>query len=45
MSTAPHKEIVRRLFAEAVDRRNADLLDELFTPACVVHRPEAPSHH
>jgi predicted ester cyclase len=42
MSTASHKEIVRRYFAEAVDKRNEDILDELWTPDCVVHRPEVP---
>ena len=40
MSTASHKDIVRRYFAEAVDRRDEDLLDELWTSDCVVHRPE-----
>lgn len=40
MSAASHKEIVRRYFAEAVDKGNADILDELWTSDCVVHRPE-----
>lgn len=40
MSTASHKEIVRRYFAEAVDKRDAEVLDELMTPECVIHRPE-----
>jgi hypothetical protein len=33
---------VRRYFAEAVDQRNGEVLDELMTPDCVIHRPEAP---
>jgi predicted ester cyclase len=42
MSTASHKEIVRRHFAESVDTGNADLLDEPWTEDCVIHRPEVP---
>ena len=33
--------IVARYFAEAVDKRNADILDRFFTRDCVIHRPEA----
>ncbi len=33
--------IVSRYFAEAVDRGKVDILDELFTGDCVIHRPEA----
>ena len=41
-STPFHKAVVRRFFAEAVDQRNGEVLDELMTPDCVVHRPEVP---
>jgi len=37
-----HKEVVRRYFAEALDGRDVALLDELFTPDCVIHRTESP---
>jgi predicted ester cyclase len=43
MSTASHKEIVRRYFSEVVDKRNEDILDELWTPDCVIHRPDGPT--
>jgi len=39
---ASQKDIVRRYFAEAVDQRNGDILDELCTADCVIHRPELP---
>lgn len=39
-ASGTHKDMVRRYFAEAVGKRNADLLDELWAPDCVVHRPE-----
>ena len=39
MSTE-NKAVVVRYFSEAVDRRNLDLLEELFTSDCVIHRPE-----
>ena len=42
MSTASHKDIARRFFAEVVDKRNVNVLPKLFTPDCVIHRPEAP---
>lgn len=42
MSTESHKAVVRRYFAEAVDQRNGDILDELCTADCVIHRPELP---
>ena len=38
-----NKATVARYFAEAVDKRNVDILDELFTSDCVIHRPEAPA--
>jgi len=41
MSTASNKATVRRFFAEAVDGRKLDVLDELVAPDCVIHRPEA----
>src|ERR1700683_2970041 len=40
MTIASSKEIVRRYFSEAVDKQNIDILDDLWTPDCVVHRPE-----
>ena len=36
-----NKAKVSRYFAEAVDKRNVDILDELFTADCIIHRPEA----
>jgi len=36
-----NKAMVARYFSEAVDKRNPDILDKLFTPDCVIHRPEA----
>ncbi len=42
MSIESHKEIVRRFFAEVVDKRNVDVLPELFTTDCVIHRSAAP---
>ncbi len=37
-----HEDIVRRYFAEAVDKRNEDVLDELMTPDWVIRRREGP---
>ena len=36
-----NKTIVARYFAEAVDKRNPDILDRFFTQDCVIHRSEA----
>ena len=41
MSIESHKAIVRRYFEEVVDKRNLDVLDEIVTTDCVIHRPEA----
>ena len=41
MSTGPNKAIVRRYFEEAIDKRNLDVLDEIVTADCIIHRPEA----
>jgi predicted ester cyclase len=41
MSTETNKAIVRRYFREALDRRKLDVLDEIITLDCVIHRPEA----
>ena len=38
-----NKATVRRYFAEALDKRNVDILDEFFTADCVIHRPETPA--
>jgi predicted ester cyclase len=32
---------VRRYFLEALDKRNLDVLDEIVTTDCIIHRPEA----
>ena len=42
MSIADHKAIVRRYFEEVVDKSRIDILDELVTADCIIHRPEAP---
>ena len=42
MSTASHKAIVRRFFEEVVDKGNLELIDELYTTDCIVHRLEYP---
>jgi predicted ester cyclase len=42
MSIATNKAIVRRYFEEVVDKSNLDILDEIVTTDCIVHRPEAP---
>ena len=36
-----NKTIVAGYFAEAIDKRNADILGKFFAQDCVVHRPEA----
>ena len=41
MSIAFHKTIVRRYFEEVVDKRKLDILDEIVTTDCIIHRPEA----
>ena len=41
MSSEFNKAIVRRYFEEVLDRRKLDILDELVTTDCVIHRPEA----
>ena len=41
MSTASHKETVRRYFEEAVGKINLDVLDEIVAIDCLIHRPEA----
>jgi predicted ester cyclase len=41
MSIASHKATVRRYFEEVVDKRNLDVLDEIVTTDCIIHRPEA----
>lgn len=41
MSTESNKAIVRRYFEEVVDKPNLDLLDEIVTADCIIHRPEA----
>lgn len=41
MSIAANKTTVRRYFEEALDKRNLDVLDEIVTTDCIIHRPEA----
>jgi len=41
MSLASHKSVVRRYFEEVVDKSNFDILDEIVTTDCIIHRPEA----
>ena len=41
MSSKTNKAIVRRYFEEALDKRNLDVLDEIITKDCIIHRPEA----
>ena len=41
-SSESNKEIVRRFFEEVVDKGNINLVDELYTTDCVVHRLESP---
>jgi predicted ester cyclase len=40
MSIAFHKATVRRYFEEALDQRKLDILDEIVTRDCIIHRPE-----
>ena len=41
MSIAQQKATVRRYFEEVLDKRKVDILDELVTVDCIIHRPEA----
>jgi predicted ester cyclase len=41
MSIEFNKAIVRRYFEEVVDKSKLDLLDEIVTTDCIIHRPEA----
>jgi predicted ester cyclase len=36
---AAHEEIVRRYFHEVLDRGRIELIDGLFHPECIMHRP------
>ena len=40
MSSESNKAVVRRYFEEVVDRSNFDILDEIVTRDCIIHRPE-----
>ena len=40
MAVASHKAIVRRYFAEALDKRRLGILDEIVAGDCIIHRPE-----
>ena len=41
MSAESNKAIVRRYFEEVLDKRKLDILDEMVTTNCIIHRPEA----
>ena len=41
MSIESNKAIVRRYFEEVVDKRKLEILDEIMSMDCVIHRPEA----
>ena len=41
MSIEANKAIVRRYFAEVVDNSKLDILDEIVSRDCIIHRPEA----
>ncbi|HEU5463257.1 MAG TPA: ester cyclase [Candidatus Binatia bacterium] len=41
MSIESNKAIVRRYFEEVVDKRKLEVLDEIVSMDCVIHRPEA----
>ena len=40
MDNEANKVIARRYFSEMVDKRSDELIEELWTEDCVVHRPE-----
>src|SRR5262245_12516582 len=40
MSTEYNKAIVRRYFEEVLDKRKLDILDEIVSTDCTIHRPE-----
>jgi predicted ester cyclase len=42
MTTAANKAVVRRYFEEVLDGGHVSLVEELFAPNCVIHRPELP---
>ena len=41
MSIESNKAIVRRYFGEVLDKRKLEILDEIVSMDCVIHRPEA----
>lgn len=40
MSIESNKSIVRRYFEEVVDKRKLEILDEIVSMDCIIHRPE-----
>ena len=40
MTVSQQKAIVRRYFEEVLDRRKIEILNELVTADCIIHRPE-----
>jgi predicted ester cyclase len=40
MTVSQQKAIVRRYFKEVLDRRKIEILNELVTADCIIHRPE-----
>ena len=41
MSIESNKAIVRRYFEEVVDKSKLDILGEIVSTDCIIHRPEA----
>jgi hypothetical protein len=42
LSTESDKATVHRFFEEVVDKGNLEIVDELYTTDCIVHRLESP---
>ena len=42
MSTKDKTSMVQRYLRDVLDNGQVDILDELFTPDCIIHRPEFP---
>lgn len=41
MFPAENKSVVRRYFEQVIDGGKLDVLDEIASPDCIIHRPEA----
>ena len=42
MTIAANMALIRRYFEDVLDEGHVSLVEELFAPDCVVHRPELP---